>query len=198
MNILPSCKHQRKKRHIKLKYVFFCKLEDFLIFRGFVKISSSICWRVMAMGQKYPRLPLVEFNCLPIFSFWAIMFAPDLLEIQSSAVKTRIIAEFPKKLESKNGSLGWRLRPGKLSQKNATSHLLPRAQRTPNQNQIFFYSELEDFPIWSVFEQLSSSNGWRVMAKNVRAIVLASADVKVSQTEIANYWGKTHRRSIIL
>jgi len=45
------------------------------------------------------------------------MFAPDLLEIQSSAVKTRIIAEFPKKLESKNGSLGWRLRPGKLSQK---------------------------------------------------------------------------------
>jgi len=52
----------------------------------------------------------------------------------------------------------------------------------PNQK-LFFQSKLEDFPNpWTVeslnFEQLSSSSGWRVMAKKAPAIIVAGAGVK--------------------
>jgi len=51
--------------------------------------------------------------------------APDMLEHQSKALKTRMVdCFFKKQIWAKNGSLGWRPGPGKLGQKGENISLL--------------------------------------------------------------------------
>jgi len=49
--------------------------------------------------------------------FRAIILALGMLASQSRALKTRITAWFPKKIEPKNGLLDWRPGPGTIDQK---------------------------------------------------------------------------------
>jgi len=58
------------------------------------------------------------FITLPFFIYvWAIILAPVMLESQSKAPKTWILASFPKQLEPNNGPLGWHPGTGKLEEK---------------------------------------------------------------------------------
>jgi len=60
-------------------------------FWGFEQLSSSIGWRVMAFSQNGQGYLLWDWNFYQIFSFWAIIFVPDMLECQSWALKSRMI-----------------------------------------------------------------------------------------------------------
>jgi len=54
-------------------------------------LAQSAGW-VMAMGIIYPESAFVGVEYLLIFVFWTMIFAPDMLESQSRALKTRMIA----------------------------------------------------------------------------------------------------------
>ena len=48
INILPSCQHQQKNDIQNWNIFFYCKLQDFPIFKGFEHLSNSTAWRVVA------------------------------------------------------------------------------------------------------------------------------------------------------
>ena len=58
------------------------------------------------MGVIHPMLAFVGVEFLPIFVFWPIILAPDMLESHSRTLKTRITTSFPKKLEPKIWLIG--------------------------------------------------------------------------------------------
>jgi len=110
-----------KKPQTQNLIFFYCKLQTSRVFRGFEQLSSSTCWRVLA-GQSW--LWENKSNVLCNFfifcrklGFRAIVLTPVILEIQSRPLGTQILAQFPKKLESKNSPFGCRPRPCKLGQK---------------------------------------------------------------------------------
>ena len=72
----------------------------------------------MAFSQISPGLPFVGLEINPIFGFSAIVLAPDMLASKSKALKTQMIAQIKKKLEPKNGLLGWCPRTCKIGQKH--------------------------------------------------------------------------------
>jgi len=60
----------------------------------------------MAFSQNGQGYLFWDLNFYLIFGFRAIILASDMLEKQSRALKTWIIAQYPKKLEPKNWLVG--------------------------------------------------------------------------------------------
>jgi len=67
----------------------------FPMFRGSEQLSTSICWQVMA-GQIWPdganHTFSVTFSFMSQIVFLAISLVPVMLESESRALKTRILA----------------------------------------------------------------------------------------------------------
>jgi len=55
-------------------------------------ITNSDETRVMALSQYGQGYLFWDWNFHPIFVFWAIILAPDMLESQSRALKTQMMA----------------------------------------------------------------------------------------------------------
>jgi len=73
-------------------FLFCSNLQDFRMFRGFEQFSRSIGWRVMAFSQNGQAYFLWDLTFYPIFGFWVVVLAPDMLASQTRALKTRTIA----------------------------------------------------------------------------------------------------------
>jgi len=75
--------------------------------------------------------------------------------------------------------LGWRPGPEKVGQKfknTPTCDISP--ENSELESNIVFSTKTKTFRILAGFEQLSSSNGWKIMAKKVPATIVAGAGVK--------------------
>jgi len=59
---------------------------------GFEQLSNSISCHMMAFSRNGQNCLLWDMNFRPIFVFWAIILAPDMLENQSRSLKTQMIA----------------------------------------------------------------------------------------------------------
>jgi len=68
-------------------------------------------WPAIAMGIIYPSLAFVGVEFLPIFSLWAVVLAPDILERQSRPLQTHAIAYNLKILEPREWLAGLAPKP---------------------------------------------------------------------------------------
>jgi len=114
INILPSCKHQQNT-DIQYWNNFF--IASYKISPCLVGLKSSLTqpagevWPAIAMGIIYPGLAFVGVEFLPIFSLWAVVLAPDILERQSRPLQTHAIAYNLKILEPREWLAGLAPKP---------------------------------------------------------------------------------------
>jgi len=90
-------------------------------------------------------------------------------------------------LSPKKGSLGRCPGPGKDDQNNAKTHLhvtFPPEKLKPKTKNFFFDFDYKTCWIRRGFEQLSSSSGWRFMAKKVRADIWSRMVIKGCQCKL--------------
>ena len=115
------------------EFFFILNYKTFPIFRGFEQLSCSICWRVMVFSQNGQGDGLLwDLNFYPKYSLAS------------------------KKLEPKNGCLGWRPGPGDLGQKNAQKKLItsPTTRLKPKTYKFF---KIETGRLPESVESLASS-----------------------------------------
>jgi len=102
----------------------------------------------------------------------------------SKSIQGSIDADFDlvcnKTLSQKNGSIGWGPRPAKCGEISKTPPLvaITSANPPPKTKNVFFSISTRRLAEYVVFEQLSGSSGWRVMAKKVPATIVACAGRK--------------------
>jgi len=82
----------KKTWHPKLKGFFIANYIPSRVYGGFEQLSSSSWRRVIAWGEMPPRVVFEGAKFWSILSLSGIIFAPDMLESHSRALKTRILA----------------------------------------------------------------------------------------------------------
>ena len=71
---------------------FSSKLQDFESLEGLNNSSAQSTGELWPLAKNNQRYLLWDFNVHPIFGFWAMISAPDMLETRSRALKTWLIA----------------------------------------------------------------------------------------------------------
>jgi len=88
-NAETSCHYISIKKKQTLQTETFFFIANYIpsrFFRGFEQLSSSIWRRIIACGEMPPRVTFEGAKFWSIFGWWAIIFAPDMLESQSKSL----------------------------------------------------------------------------------------------------------------
>ena len=86
INILSLYKHLKKTDILNWNVFFIANCIPSQVFRRFEKLSSSFWRRVIACSGTPPRVTFEGEKFWSIFGWWAIIFAPDMLESTSKAL----------------------------------------------------------------------------------------------------------------
>ena len=130
-NIFSLWHHQQKNKIQNLIKFFILNYKTFPISWGFEHLSSSIGWWVTSVNQNGKSYLLWNLIFHPIFMFWAIILAPDMLARQSRSLKTLDDSLVSKKTWAKKWLAQGQITSAKKAQKHAPITTSPQSPK-PN------------------------------------------------------------------